>query len=147
MNIVVASDHAGFEYKTAIITFLKERKHIIEDCGTYSAEPVDYPVFIRRAAEEVSRRRAERGIVIGGTGNGEAITANRFRGVRCTLCWNKKTVQFARRHNDANMLALGQWLVPLHNALKLVELWLAVPFDGGRHERRIKLIDEDTSLL
>jgi ribose 5-phosphate isomerase B len=142
MNIVLASDHAGFRYKELIKQRLAEQGHIVTDLGTDSESPVDYPGFIRPAAAAVARGEFERGIVLGGSGNGEAIAANRYRGVRCALCWNVETARLARRHNDANMISLGQRMIDEATALAIVETWLATPFEGGRHENRIRKIDE-----
>jgi len=141
MKIAIGSDHAGYAYKEQIKTLLLQLGHEVRDCGTYSAEPVDYPLFIRPVAEAVAKGVVERGIVLGGSGNGEAITANRLKGVRCALCWSEETARLGREHNDANVLSLGQRTIPLELALKLVRIWLDTPFDGGRHERRIRLID------
>jgi len=141
MKIAIASDHAGFRYKTIIARRLAEAGHDVEDFGTSSTEPVDYPDFIRPAAEAVAAGRCERGIVLGGSGNGEAIAANRHRGVRCALCWNEESAVLARRHNDANMLSLGERMVPEAMALAIVELWLTTPFEGGRHVARIRKLD------
>jgi ribose 5-phosphate isomerase B len=141
MKIALASDHAGYRYKEAIKRRLAELGHEVRDFGTDSEEPVDYPDFIRLAAAAVARGECERGIVLGGSGNGEAIAANRFRGVRCALCWNVETARLARQHNDANMISLGQRMLDEPTALAIVETWLTTPFDGGRHERRIQKID------
>jgi ribose 5-phosphate isomerase B len=116
-------------------------KHEVRDFGTTSEAPVDYPVFIRPAAEAVARGEFERGIVLGGSGNGEAIVANKVRGIRCALCWNEPTAKWSRQHNDANMLALGQRTIDEVTALRIVQVWLATPFEGGRHLKRIKLIE------
>lgn len=145
MRIVVASDHAGVEHKAAIIDRLRKLGHDVDDFGTHSTEPVDYPLVIRPAAEAIARGDYERGIVLGGSGNGEAIVANRVAGVRCTLCWNEESARLARMHNDSNVLALGQRLVPLDDALRIVQRWLTTPFEGGRHARRIALIDAGAS--
>ncbi|MFP4037050.1 MAG: RpiB/LacA/LacB family sugar-phosphate isomerase, partial [Desulfobacteraceae bacterium] len=124
-----------------IKAFLQELGHQVEDFGTHSDDSVDYPLFIRPAAEAVAAGEAERGIVLGGSGNGEAMVANRVSGIRCALCWNQESASLARRHNDANMLSLGARMVPLDLALEIVRVWLETPFDGGRHLRRIKQID------
>jgi len=112
------------------------------DCGTHSEEPVDYPLFIRPAAEAVVRSECERAIVLGGSGNGEAMAANRLKGIRCALCWNEETARLGRQHNDANALSIGQRMIPLETALAIVRIWLETPFEGGRHVRRIQLLDE-----
>jgi ribose 5-phosphate isomerase B len=141
MKIAIGSDHAGFEYKERIRELLKTLGHVVIDFGTFSAHPVDYPVFVRPVAEAVAKGEAERGIVLGGSGNGEAMVANRVRGVRCALCWNRESAELGRRHNDANVLSLGQRMVDVDTALAIVRVWLETPFDGGRHQHRIALID------
>lgn len=145
MRIAVASDHAGFEYKSAIADHLRKLGHRVVDFGTDSNQACDYPAFIRPAAKAVASGDCERGVVLGGSGNGEAIVANRIRGIRCAVCWNTESATLARRHNDANMISLGQRMMALETALAIVEEWLTVPFDGGRHERRIALIDSTPS--
>jgi ribose 5-phosphate isomerase B len=143
MKMGIGSDHAGFEYKERIKQLLRELGHDVRDFGTDSPqEPVDYPNFIRPVAEAVARGELERGIVLGGSGNGEAIVANRVRGVRCTLCWNLESARLGREHNDGNVLSLGQRMLPPDLALEIVKVWLTTPFAGGRHERRIREIDE-----
>jgi ribose 5-phosphate isomerase B len=141
MKIALASDHAGYRYKAAIGSHLTELGHNVVDFGTDSEASVDYPTFIRPAAQAVSDGECERAIVLGGSGNGEAMTANRVRGVRCALCWSETSARLARQHNDANGLSLGQRLVSLEMALLIVDVWLETPFEGGRHLRRIEAID------
>ncbi len=141
MKIALGSDHAGFDYKERIRALLENLGHEVRDFGTGSAEPVDYPVFIRPAAEAVARGECERGIVLGGSGNGEAIVANKVRGVRCALCWSLDTARWAREHNDANVLALGQRTIPVDLALEIVRVWLTTEFAGGRHARRVAQIE------
>jgi ribose 5-phosphate isomerase B len=141
MKIALASDHAGFQYKEKIREMLAAAGHEVEDFGAFSEEASDYPVLVRPAAEAVAQGKCERGIVLGGSGNGEAIVANRIQGVRCSLCWNLESAELARRHNDANVLSLGQRMMSLETALEIVTTWLRTPFDGGRHLRRIQLID------
>ena len=142
MRIALASDHAGFLYKQAISAFLAGEGHEVVDFGTDSEEACDYPLFIRPAAEAVARGECERGIVLGGSGNGEAITANRVAGVRCALCWSVESAELARRHNDANVISIGQRMISERTALAIVRAWLDAPFDGGRHARRIGQIDD-----
>jgi ribose 5-phosphate isomerase B len=142
MRIGIGSDHAGFRYKEVFKSHLASQGHEVRDFGTYSTEPVDYPLFIRPVALAVSRGECERGIVLGGSGNGEAIVANRVKGVRCGLCWNVESARLARAHNDANVLALGERLVPEALALTILDTWLATDFEGGRHLERIRLIDQ-----
>lgn len=141
MKIGIGSDHAGFEYKERIIALLRELGHEVKDFGTNSTAPVDYPDFIRPVAEAVAAGTVERGIVLGGSGNGEAMVANRVRGVRCALCWSLDTARLGREHNDANALSIGQRTIGPELALEIVKIWLTTPFAGGRHERRIKKID------
>lgn len=142
MKIAIASDHAGYLYKQELKRFLVARGHEVVDFGTDSQEAADYPIFIRPAAEAVASDDCERGIVLGGSGNGEAMAANRVEGVRCALCWSVETARLAREHNDANMLSLGERLISVEMAKQIVETWLETPFEGGRHSRRIELIDE-----
>jgi ribose 5-phosphate isomerase B len=141
MKIAIGSDHAGFQYKERIREFLKQAGHEVLDLGTFSDAPVDYPVFIRPVAEAVARGDCERGIVLGGSGNGEAIVANRVKGVRCAVCWNVESARLGRQHNDANVISLGQRMMPIETALEIVKTWLDTPFQGGRHQRRIDEID------
>jgi ribose 5-phosphate isomerase B len=142
MRIAIASDHAGFSYKEKIKTLLLELGHEVSDFGTDSEEPVAYPLFIRPAAEAVARGDCQRGIVLGGSGNGEAITANKVSGIRCALCWSEQTAKWSRLHNDANLLALGQRTIDEATAFHLVRVWLDTPFEGGRHIERIRLIEQ-----
>ncbi|MEA3212561.1 MAG: ribose 5-phosphate isomerase [Chthoniobacter sp.] len=140
MRIAIGSDHAGFEYKVRIIEMLISDGHEVRDFGTHSADPVDYPLFIAPTAEAVSRGECERGIVLGGSGNGEAIVANKIRGIRCALCWSVETARLARQHNDANVISLGQRTLAPELALEIVRVWLGAAFEGGRHAGRISEI-------
>jgi len=144
MKIAIASDHAGFNYKRAIASALRAQGHEVVDFGTHAAESVDYPDFIRPAAAAVARGECERGIVLGGSGNGEAIAANRYRGVRCALCWNVESARLARAHNDANMISLGERMLTEETALQIVATWLATPFEAGRHVARLQKLDLPT---
>jgi ribose 5-phosphate isomerase B len=141
MKIAIASDHAGYRYKAMLAQHLAQLGHEVVDFGTGSTQPVDYPDFVHPAALAVAQGECERGIVLGGSGNGEAMSANRHVGVRCALCWNEESAVLARRHNDANMLSLGERLVSEALALRIVTLWLSTPFDGGRHVQRIQKLD------
>lgn len=138
MKIAIASDHAGYRLKEEIKLLLRELGHEVRDFGTHSDDPVDYPDFIVPAAEAVSRGECERGIVLGGSGNGEAMVANKVPGIRCAVCHDVTTARLARAHNNANVLALGQRVVGSDVAKDIVRAWLETPFDGGRHERRLK---------
>ena len=137
MKIAIASDHAGYLYKVMIASWLAEHGHEVVDFGTDSDASVDYPDFIVPAARAVANGSCERGIVLGGSGNGEAIAANKIKGIRCTLCWNEESARFARAHNDANVLSMGARLVSEEMALRIVVVWLDAPFDGGRHIPRV----------
>ncbi len=142
MKIGIGSDHAGFAYKGEIIKLLESLGHTVEDFGTHSTDTVDYPRFIRPVADAVAAGTVERGIVLGGSGNGEAMCANRVKGVRCALCWSLESAHLGRQHNDANVLSLGERLIPLDLALEIVKVWLDTPFEGGRHVVRLKMLDE-----
>lgn len=142
MKIALASDHAGYRYKELIKQHLSVAGHEVLDCGTDSEESVDYPHFVRPAAESVAQGNCDRAIVLGGSGNGEAMTANRVKGVRCALCWDDTTARLARSHNDANALALGQRLISIERAIDIVDIWLETEFEAGRHVHRVEMIDE-----
>jgi len=141
MRIAMGSDHAGYKYKEEIKKFLVGRGHTVEDFGTDSEKQCDYPDFVRPVAKAVAAEKYERGIVLGGSGNGEAMVANKVRGIRCALCWDLRSARFSRAHNDANMLSLGQRMIAIEEAIEIVELWLNTPFDGGRHIQRIEKFD------
>ena len=141
-TIAIGSDHAGFTYKEAIKAMLLAGGHTVRDFGTHSDASCDYPDFIRPVAEAVARGEVQRGIVLGGSGNGEAIAANRVRGIRCGLCWNLESARLTRLHNDANVLSLGERMMDLPTALQIVDTFLTTPFEGGRHLARIQQLDE-----
>ncbi|ACB77471.1 ribose 5-phosphate isomerase B [Opitutus terrae] len=140
-TIAIGSDHAGFAYKEALRAALTADGHKVRDFGTYSDAACDYPDFIRPVAEAVARGEFERGIVLGGSGNGEAIVANRVRGVRCGLCWNEQVAKWNRSHNDGNVLSIGQRTISEAEAIQIARVWLATEFEGGRHAARIAKID------
>jgi ribose 5-phosphate isomerase B len=140
VRIVIASDHAGFELKADLRAFLEAADHDVVDLGTDSTEPVDYPDFCANAAREVAEGRADRAIVLGGSGQGEQIAANKVHGVRAALCNDLHLAELSRRHNDANVLAIGGRIVATELAHEIVTTWLSTPFDGGRHERRVERI-------
>lgn len=142
MKIAIGSDHAGFRYKQEIIAHLRTGGHEVTDFGTDSEASVSYVTFIRPVAEAVAAGEFERGIVLGGSGNGEAITANRVKGVRCGLCWNLESAKLTRLHNDANVLSLGERMMDLATALAIVDVFLTTAFEGGRHIERIRAIDQ-----
>jgi ribose 5-phosphate isomerase B len=141
MRIAVGSDHAGFRYKEMYKRHLEQMGHEVVDFGTDSEEAVDYPLYCRPVAEAVAKGNVDRGIVLGGSGNGEAMVANRVRGVRAALCWNLESAELGRRHNDANVLSIGERMMTPEMAIQILETWLRTPFDGGRHLRRIEEID------
>jgi len=139
-RIAIGSDHAGYEYKERIKAFLEEQGVEVADFGTYSTERVDYPLLIRPVAEAVARGEYPAGIVLGGSGNGEAIVANKVRGIRCAVCWDEYTARMCKEHNDANMISIGQRTIPAEMALRIVDTWLKAEFEGGRHARRVQQI-------
>jgi len=140
-SIALGSDHAGFAYKEAIKAMLLDDGHTVRDFGTHSAEKCDYPDYCFPVAHAVAAGEVERGIVLGGSGNGEAMSANRVKGVRCGLCWNEQVAIWNRAHNDANCLSLGERTISLDDALRIVRVWLATEFEGGRHVARIEKLD------
>ena len=141
MKIAIASDHAGYKYKCSIVEHLQSKGHEVLDLGTDSEKPVDYPDYIRPAAQVVADRQSELGIVLGGSGNGEAIVANKVKGIRCGLCWNAESARLTKLHNDANMISIGQRMVSLEQAIEIVDTWLNTEFEGGRHISRIEKIE------
>ena len=142
MKIALGTDHAGFEYKEAIKKHLQALGYEVQDFGTFSNESVDYPLFIRPAAESVADGLCDLGIVLGGSGNGEAMAANKVKGVRCALCWSEETAKLAKEHNNANVLSIGQRQISEELAIKIVDTWLNAEFEGGRHTRRIEMLDK-----
>lgn len=140
-SVAIASDHAGFAYKSALIAYLRQQGHDVHDFGTHSADSCDYPDFIRPCAEAVARGEHRFGIVLGGSGNGEAIVANKVRGIRCALVFSEDTARWGRGHNDANCMAIGERTITVEQALRYADIFLATPFDGGRHARRVEKIE------
>lgn len=138
MKISLGSDHAGFEYKQAIAEMLRAQGHEVIDCGTHSADSTDYPLWCIPAAEKVASGEADKGIVFGGSGNGEAIAANKVKGIRCAIAWSDDTARLGSEHNNANVLSIGERMVSLETAKRLVDIWLSTPFEGGRHLKRIE---------
>jgi ribose 5-phosphate isomerase B len=139
--IAIGSDHAGVAYKAAIVQLLTELGHTVRDFGTDSEEAVDYPDYIRPVADAVANGEFERGIILGGSGNGEQMVANKVRGIRCALCWNTTTARLARQHNNANMVSIGERVTGLEEVRDLVRVFLSTEFEGGRHQRRIDKIE------
>ena len=137
MKIAMGSDHGGFALKQHLKTYLENKGCLVEDCGTDSTQSCDYPDFGRLAAEAVASGRCERGIVICTTGIGISITANKVKGIRCALCSEPLSAEMTRRHNDANMLALGGGMIGPNMAERIVDVFLSTAFEGGRHQRRV----------
>jgi ribose 5-phosphate isomerase B len=142
VRIAIGSDHAGYRLKEHLKDVLNGDGHDVADLGTDSEEPVDYPPICAAVGRAVREGRAERGIVVGGSGQGEQIAANKVRGVRAALCNDVFTARLSREHNDANVLAMGGRIVADGLATEILRLWLDTPFDGARHERRVHQIDE-----
>ena len=140
MRIAIGSDHAGFELKAHLVTLLSAQGHQMVDKGTDSAASVDYPPICAAVGRAVVDGEADRGIVLGGSGQGEQLAANKVRGVRAALCNDLYTARMSRAHNDANVLSLGARVVGLGLAEEIVALWLNEPFEGGRHQRRVDQI-------
>jgi ribose 5-phosphate isomerase B len=142
MRIAIGSDHAGFALKQHLLATLAQLGHDVDDHGTDSEDPVDYPPICAAVGRAVASGRAERGIVLGGSGQGEQISANKVRGVRAALCNDLYTARLSRQHNDANVLSLGGRIVAAGLADEIVTLWLATDFEGGRHARRVQQISD-----
>jgi ribose 5-phosphate isomerase B len=140
VRIAIGADHAGFLLKEHLKQTLQHLGHLVEDHGTHSDAPVDYPPICIGVAEAVAQGRAERGIVLGGSGQGEQIAANKVAGIRAALCNDLYTARLSREHNDANVLAMGGRIVGLGLADEIVALWLNTAFEGGRHQRRVDQI-------
>lgn len=140
-RIAIASDHAGYHLKETLKAHLASRGLDVTDFGTDSDAACDYPDFIRPAAQAVMHDKADAAIVLGGSGNGEAIVANKVRGIRCALCWSVETARLAREHNNANALSLGARMVTSEQAVAIVDAWLDASFEGGRHQQRIDKIE------
>lgn len=139
-TIALGNDHAGTEYKLAIVGLLKAMDYNVINHGTDGADSVDYADFIHPVANDIEQGTADLGIIICGSGNGASMTANKHQKIRCALCWNKEIVELAREHNDANILSLPARFISLPQALEMVKVFLNTDFEGGRHERRIEKI-------
>jgi len=143
LEILIASDHAGWELKEAVKGFLVKEGHTVRDLGPQDTQSVDYPVYGKLLAKEISEGKAEQGILICGTGIGMSMTANRFPGVRAALCQDPFCARLSREHNNANVLCLGGRIIGVGMALEIVKVWIAAPFAAeGRHDRRVKMIEE-----
>ena len=141
LRVSIGTDHAGFPLKKPITALLRDRGYAVIDFGCDSTEPCDYPDFIYPAARAIASGEVDCGIVLGGSGNGEAMVANKVQGVRCGLCWNEWSAQMTRQHNNANCIAIGSRAVDESMALKIVSTWLNAEFEGGRHEVRVEKIE------
>jgi ribose 5-phosphate isomerase B len=141
LRVAIGSDHAGVTYKSALIEFMRGLGHEVRDFGTNTEEAVDYPDFIRPVAEAVARGEYDRGVVLGGSGNGEAMVANKIRGVRCALCWDTTTARLGREHNDANVVSMGQRVIGIQTAKDIVQVFLTAEFQAGRHVRRLEKME------
>jgi ribose 5-phosphate isomerase B len=146
-RIAIAADHAGYRLKEVIKTHLEAAGHEVSDFGTDSEDPVDYPDYVRPAARSVVEGRNELGIVLGGSGNGEAMAANKVRGIRCAVCWNEDSARLAKEHNNANMIAIGARMVGERVAIDIVDTWLQASFQSGRHLRRIDKLERERVTL
>ena len=144
LTIALGTDHAGYPLKEALLEYLKSKAIKTIDCGSFSDESCDYPDFIRPAARKVISGEANRAIVLGGSGNGEAIAANKIKGIRCALCYDVWSAEMASLHNNANCIAIGARPTPKELAIQIVDTWLSTPFEGGRHQRRIDKIESTT---
>ncbi len=142
MRVAIGSDHAGFELKEHIIRWLKDNGHDVDDRGTHSTEPVDYPPICADVGRQVARGDADRGIVLGGSGQGEQISANKIHGIRAALCNDLYSAKYSRLHNDANVLSMGGRVVGLGLADEILDVWFGTQFQGGRHVPRIQQIKE-----
>jgi ribose 5-phosphate isomerase B len=142
MKIALGTDHAGYDYKERIRKHLIEKGHEVTDFGAYSSESCDYPDFIYPAALAVAKGQCDRAIVMGGSGNGETIVANKVRGIRCAVVWTEELARLSRAHNDANVISIGARTVSIEMALRMVDIWLETPFDAGRHSQRLRKIAE-----
>lgn len=140
MKLSIGNDHAGVNYKNEIVKYLEKQGHAVINHGTDLQDSVDYPDFIHPVAQDVSTGRVAQGIIICGSGNGAAMTANKYQQVRAALCWNKEIVALARQHNDANVLSLPARFISIPQAISMVEAYLSTDFEGGRHQGRIDKI-------
>lgn len=140
MKIAIGCDHAGFIYKDDLVAMLQAQGHMVLDYGTHSADSVDYPEFAHAVSSAVEEGRAEKGVLLCGSGNGVAMTANKHQGIRCAICWTEEIASFSRLHNDANIIAVPARFVTEILAKAMVRIFLETKFEGGRHERRVNAI-------
>ena len=140
--IAIGSDHGGYKLKEEIKKYLEEKEIEYEDCGTFSEERADYPEIAKAVALEIQNKQCDIGILICRTGIGMSIVANKFKGIRCAKCDNEEEAKFSRMHNDSNVLALGADYIGTNEAIRIVRMWIATEFEGGRHAERIQIINE-----
>lgn len=139
-KIAIGGDHAGYEYKTRLVEYLKSKGHEVEDFGPFAADSVDYPDFVHPAMESIEEGRNEFGILICGSGNGVNMTANKHQGIRAALCWNSDLAALARAHNNANVICFAERFTSYHYVEHMAEVFLSTEFEGGRHQRRVSKI-------
>lgn len=142
IKIAIGSDHGGFDYKASIIKALQDKGYEVVDMGTYSPESCDYPIIAKKVARAVAKGDFEKGILVCGTGIGMSMAANKVKGIRAAVCGDTFSARATRAHNNANILCLGQRVVGEGLALDIVDIWLTTKFEGGRHERRVNMIEE-----
>ncbi len=140
--IAIGCDHGGYKLKEEIVRYLKEKEIEVKDFGTYSEERAEYPMIAKAVTESVVNKESEYGILICRSGLGMSIVANKYKGIRCVPCYNEETAKYSKMHNNANMLALGADYVTVNEAIKIVRMWLATEFEGGRHQARVDMISE-----
>ena len=142
MNILISNDHAGFELKKEVVSFLEEKGYVVENMGDNTGQSVDYPDVIHPLAKAISKSNKKKGIIMCGTGNGVSMVANKYKGVRAGLCWNKEIASLSRQHNDANVLSLPARFLSSEEAIEIVKTFLETDFEGERHERRVNKINK-----
>jgi len=143
MNILISNDHAGVELKKEVISFLEEKGYVVENMGDNTGQSVDYPDVIHPLAKAISKSNKKKGIIMCGTGNGVSMVANKYKGVRAGLCWNKEIAELIRRHNDANVLSIPARYLTNKQAIEIVQTFLETDFEGGRHEARVNKINKE----
>jgi ribose 5-phosphate isomerase B len=141
-TIALGTDHAGYKYKELLKKHLSDKGFEVKDFGTFSPDACDYPDFVRPAAQAVASGQADAGVVFGGSGNGEAMVANKVKGIRCAVCWNLDTAKLAKTHNNANVISIGERTITPEMLIQIVDTWLAAGFEGGRHARRVEKIEK-----
>ena len=142
MKIAIASDHGGFSYKKQLVAYLEKQGFMMQDFGCFNEESVDYPEIAQTVSSELQDGHAEQGIIICRSGIGMSIVANKFKGIRCAKCNDEQEAKFSRMHNNANVIALGADYMEVNKAIRIVRTWIATEFEGGRHEERVKMIEE-----